>query len=123
MTGSAALAQTETPPPQTPPPESAAQGEEQTILVTAQRREQALEDVSPAVIAVGAERLADPQVNNLQDLQSIVPMVNFGNDFNQVAQPVRRRPAGQHFALATGRLLGVTWLQPRTYGISVGYDF
>jgi iron complex outermembrane receptor protein len=27
------------------------------------------------------------------------------------------------FALATGRLLGATWLPPRTYGVSVGYKF
>jgi len=27
------------------------------------------------------------------------------------------------FALATGRLLGVTYLQPRTYGVTVGYNF
>jgi iron complex outermembrane receptor protein len=27
------------------------------------------------------------------------------------------------FALATGRLIGVTWLAPRTYGLTVGYSF
>jgi iron complex outermembrane receptor protein len=27
------------------------------------------------------------------------------------------------FALATGRLLGVTWLAPRTYGVSAAYHF
>jgi iron complex outermembrane receptor protein len=27
------------------------------------------------------------------------------------------------FALATGRLLGATWLPPRTYGVTVGYKF
>jgi iron complex outermembrane receptor protein len=27
------------------------------------------------------------------------------------------------FALATGRLLGVTWLPPRTYGVTIGYRF
>ncbi len=31
--------------------------------------------------------------------------------------------ASSTFALATGRLLGVTWLPPRTYGVSVGYSF
>ena len=53
------------------------------IVVTAQRREQALQDVSVAVTAVSANRLAEAHVNNLQDLQTIVPSVNFGNDFNQ----------------------------------------
>jgi len=30
---------------------------------------------------------------------------------------------GSTFALATGRLLGVTWLPPRTYGATIGYKF
>jgi iron complex outermembrane receptor protein len=53
------------------------------IVVTAQRREQTLQDVAASVVAVGADRLASSQVNSLQDLQAIVPSVNFGNDFNQ----------------------------------------
>jgi iron complex outermembrane recepter protein len=31
--------------------------------------------------------------------------------------------ASSTFALATGRLLGVTWLPPRTYGVSAAYHF
>lgn len=53
------------------------------IIVTASRREQSLQDVSIAVTALGEERLENAQVNNLADLQTIVPSVNFGNDFNQ----------------------------------------
>ena len=53
------------------------------ILVTAQKRRQSLQDVSAAVSALGADRLQAAQINNLQDLQNIVPAVNFGNDFNQ----------------------------------------
>lgn len=53
------------------------------IIVTAQRREQTLQDVSASLVAVSADRLAASQVNSLQDLQTIVPSVNFGNDFNQ----------------------------------------
>jgi iron complex outermembrane recepter protein len=53
------------------------------IIVTASRREQSLQDVSIAVTALGTERLDNAQVNNLADLQTIVPSVNFGNDFNQ----------------------------------------
>src|SRR5690606_12135766 len=53
------------------------------ILVTAQRREQALQDVTASVVAIGADRLDEARINNLQDLQTIVPSVNFGNDFNQ----------------------------------------
>src|SRR4051812_2032195 len=46
------------------------------IIVTAQRREQSLQDVTASVVALGADRLADAHVNNLQDLQTIVPSVN-----------------------------------------------
>src|SRR5690606_16683487 len=53
------------------------------ILVTAQRREQSLQDVTASVVAIGTDRLDEAQINNLQDLQTIVPSVNFGNDFNQ----------------------------------------
>jgi len=53
------------------------------IVVTAQRREQALQDVSAAITAIGADRLSEAQVNGLQDLQTVVPSVNFGSDFNQ----------------------------------------
>ncbi|GAA5046444.1 TonB-dependent receptor [Erythrobacter westpacificensis] len=53
------------------------------IVVTAQRREQTLQDVSASVIALGTDRLQTSQVNGLQDLQTIVPSVSFGNDFNQ----------------------------------------
>ncbi|WP_129793682.1 TonB-dependent receptor [Sphingosinicella sp. CPCC 101087] len=86
LSSAAAFAQTpetQSPPPEQAPPPTATPGGEQEILVTAQRREQALEDVSLAVTAVDAQRLQDAQVNNLQDLQAIVPTVNFGSDFNQ----------------------------------------
>ena len=78
--------------PQTSPQDDAAQAganPEQTpapadvITVTAQRREQALQDVTASVVALGADRLAEAHINNLQDLQTIVPSVNFGSDFNQ----------------------------------------
>lgn len=53
------------------------------IIVTAQKREQALQDVSAAVSAITGDRLQSQQVSNLQDLQTVVPSVNFGSDFNQ----------------------------------------
>jgi iron complex outermembrane receptor protein len=53
------------------------------IVVTAQRREQTLQDVSASVVAIGADRLENSQINSLQDLQTVVPSVEFGNDFNQ----------------------------------------
>jgi iron complex outermembrane receptor protein len=59
------------------------------IVVTAQKREQALQDVSVAVTAMSADRLVANQVNNLQDMQTIVPSVNFGSDFNQAKLFIR----------------------------------
>lgn len=53
------------------------------IVVTATKRESGIQDISSAVAAISADRLIDAQVNNLQDLQVVVPSVNFGNDFNQ----------------------------------------
>jgi iron complex outermembrane receptor protein len=59
------------------------------IVVTATKRESGIQDVTSAVAAIDAERILDAQVNNLQDLQVIVPSVNFGNDFNQAKIFVR----------------------------------
>ncbi|QNA84179.1 TonB-dependent receptor [Sphingomonas sp. So64.6b] len=65
------------------PQVDAASDEGPDIIVTAQKRNQSLQDVSAAVSAIGADRLQTAQINNIQDLQSIVPAVNFGSDFNQ----------------------------------------
>lgn len=59
------------------------------IVVTAQRREQTLQNVSVAVTALSSDRLATAHVNTLQDLQTIVPSVSFGSDFNQAKIFVR----------------------------------
>jgi len=52
------------------------------IIVTAQKREQALSDVSLAVTAVPEERLVESNTYNIEALQNLVPSVSFGNDFN-----------------------------------------
>ena len=75
----AALAQDEPAPVVDAAPADEEGGE---ILVTAQKREQALSDVSLAVTAVGAEQLADTGTSNIEALQNLVPSVSFGNDFN-----------------------------------------
>ncbi|MBL8548814.1 MAG: TonB-dependent receptor [Hyphomonadaceae bacterium] len=59
------------------------------IVVTAQRREQALQDVSIAVTAVGADRLATAQIHNIEDLQLVVPSIYLGNDFNMAKTFIR----------------------------------
>lgn len=52
------------------------------IIVTAQKREQNLQQVPVAVTAVSSDRLAAAHIQNLEGLQVVVPNVSFGNDFN-----------------------------------------
>lgn len=52
-----------------------------TIVVTANKREQNLDDVALAISAVGADALASRQIDTLEDLQNAVPSLNIGNDF------------------------------------------
>lgn len=52
------------------------------VIVTAQKREQSLQDVSVAVTAVTADDLLRRNIKNIEDLQSYVPGVTFGNDFS-----------------------------------------
>ena len=52
------------------------------IIVTAQKRAQALSDVSASVSAVDANALLASQTNTIESLQYIVPSISFGNDFN-----------------------------------------
>ena len=59
------------------------------IVVTAQKREQSLQDVSAAVSAVGGDQLAAAQIDNLEDLQTLIPSISIGNDFNQAKLFVR----------------------------------
>jgi iron complex outermembrane receptor protein len=61
----------------------------ETMIVTAQKREQALQDVSAAVSAVTADRLQEAHISNLEDLQVIVPNIYFGNDFNMAKTFIR----------------------------------
>lgn len=59
------------------------------IVVTAQKRKQSLQDVSAAVSAVGMDRLTSAKINNLEDLQFIVPSITLGNDFNMAKVFIR----------------------------------
>src|SRR5687768_1529009 len=51
------------------------------VIVTAQKREQSLQDVSLAVTAVSADDLFRSNISSIEDLQHRVPGVTFGNDF------------------------------------------
>jgi iron complex outermembrane receptor protein len=52
------------------------------VIVTAQKREQSLQDVSLAVTAVTADDLLRGNIQSIEDLQNHVPGVTFGNDFS-----------------------------------------
>src|SRR3546814_17196907 len=52
------------------------------IIVTAQKRAQSLSDVSAAVSSVSADTLANTNTANIESLQTLVPTISFGNDFN-----------------------------------------
>lgn len=52
------------------------------IIVTAQKRAQALSEVSLSVSAVGSEALANNNTVTMESLQNLVPSISFGNDFN-----------------------------------------
>jgi len=51
-----------------------------TILVTAQKRTQALQDVSIPVSALDANRITDAQALSLEDVQQITPSLSVGNN-------------------------------------------
>ena len=77
------------------------------VVVTAQKREQSLQDVSLAVTAVEAEKLRDNQVISLEDLQHIAPSVSFGNALGFAKVFVRgiglqRSDSSFHFAIRRG---------------------
>ncbi|HEX6996332.1 MAG TPA: TonB-dependent receptor [Gammaproteobacteria bacterium] len=59
------------------------------VIVTAQRREQALQEVGAAVTAVDAGRLDSQRIETLEDLQMIVPSITLGNDFNMAKLFIR----------------------------------
>ncbi len=83
LAGSALLAWSSAGAQETQPADADESNVLEEVVVTASKREQSLQDASLAVSAVGRERLATSQVNGIQDLQTIIPSVNFGSDFNQ----------------------------------------
>jgi len=51
------------------------------VIVTAQKREQNLQDVSTAVSVLGTDRLFDAGITNALDLQNFVPSITIGTTF------------------------------------------
>ncbi len=75
------------------------------VVVTAQKREQSLQDVSTAVTAVDSDRLTSAKIDNLEDLQFIVPSITLGNDFNMAKVFIR----GVGANTSTRPVLPCTW--------------
>jgi len=63
-------------------PYSALSAELQEVIVTAEKREQSLQQVSAPVTALSGDRLQNAHIDNLGDLQLIAPSITFGTDFN-----------------------------------------
>lgn len=53
------------------------------VVVTAQKRQQSIQDASVAVTAISSERMDDGLMGNIEDLQVAVPSVSTGSDFGQ----------------------------------------
>jgi iron complex outermembrane recepter protein len=63
-------------------PLSVTAAELEEVIVTAQKREQSLQDVSVAVTALTGDELLRSNIMSIEDLQTRVPGVTFGNDFS-----------------------------------------
>lgn len=53
----------------------------ESIVVTAQKREESSQDIGLAISTLGAESIDRAQVNNIQDLQDMVPSLQIGESF------------------------------------------
>jgi iron complex outermembrane receptor protein len=51
------------------------------VVVTAQKREESLQDVGIAITALSEDRIVDAQVSNVQDLQGMAPGLTLGESF------------------------------------------
>ncbi|WP_372781317.1 TonB-dependent receptor [Litorivivens sp.] len=71
------------------------------VIVTAQKREQRLQDVPLAVTAVGREMLEDAEVNTIEDLTKVMPAVRLTPDGNTNAGSINMRGIGTNvFSIA-----------------------
>ena len=74
--------------------EAAVPGDANTIVVTAQRREQRLQDVPIAVTAISGDTLNERQITTLSDLSQIAPSVQFTQSTNALNSSVQIRGVG-----------------------------
>lgn len=83
-----------------PAPNDAADGQESQeaspteIVVTAQRRQERLQDVPLAVSALSAEEIQNSRIENVQDLEERVPSLTFTQSTNEQNSSLRIRGVG-----------------------------
>src|SRR5690606_1412899 len=53
----------------------------ESVVVTAQKREESSQDIGLAISTLSAESIERAQVNNIQDLQDMVPSLQIGESF------------------------------------------
>lgn len=64
------------------------------VTVTAQKREQNLQDVPMAITALGRELLKDAEINNVEDLTKLVPSMRFSAGDDPTNSSIRVRGVG-----------------------------
>jgi iron complex outermembrane receptor protein len=68
---------------QTQAPTEAVEGlEVDEVIVTVQKREEVLQDVSSPIAVIGRGRLADSRIHSIEELQILIPNVTLGYEFN-----------------------------------------
>lgn len=71
------------------------------VIVTAQKREQNLQDVPMAITALGRELLKDSEINNVEDLTKLVPSMRFTPGDDPTNSAIRIRGVGTNvFSIA-----------------------
>lgn len=68
------------------------------VIVTAQKREESLQDIAASVTAISGDKLRDFQVVNAIDLESLAPSISVGNNFGAAKIFIRGIGLGSNFA-------------------------
>lgn len=77
-------------------PVVSAQGILEEIVVTAQKREQSLQDVPISIMAVTGEKILDAGYNRLEDMSDFIPNVRIAESFGSEVISVRGVGSGQN---------------------------
>ena len=93
-------------------PATSVQAQLEEVIVTAQKREQSLQDVPISITAIGGQRIQDAAINSFNDLDNYVP--NFGVSENAIATSISMRGisvgANQSFEQSVGTFVDGIYL-------------